>query len=123
MAYIETFWMACDSTEQLRAEFGPFHGRAEAETEAARLGFGYLLRYEHVLSDKDEIQEVRCVFIELQVSPVTVAACLEDCILAVRLAEFLRCTRKPGEPKCGQIFMNSRIHGIASGFSSRPHIR
>ncbi len=35
MAYIETFWMACDSTEQLRAEYGPFHGRAEAETEAS----------------------------------------------------------------------------------------
>ncbi|MGH9513531.1 MAG: hypothetical protein ACRD2U_15480 [Terriglobales bacterium] len=65
MTYIETFWMACDSTEQLRAEYGPFHGRAEAEKEAARLGFGYLLRYEHVLSDRDEIKEVRCVFIEL----------------------------------------------------------
>jgi hypothetical protein len=65
MAYTETFWMACDSTEQLRAEYGPFQGRAEAETEAERLGFGYLLRYEHVISDTDEIQEVRCVFIEL----------------------------------------------------------
>ena len=30
MAYKETFWMACDSTEQLRAEYGPFHTRAEA---------------------------------------------------------------------------------------------
>lgn len=65
MAYTETFWMACDSTEQLRAEYGPFHARAEAEIEAARLGFGYLLRYEHVISDTDDIQEVRCVFIEL----------------------------------------------------------
>ena len=69
MAYTETFWMACDSTEQLRAEYGPFHGRTEAETEAARLGFGYLLRYEHIISDKDEIQEVRCVFIELTLAP------------------------------------------------------
>ena len=65
MAYTETFWMACDSTEQLRAEYGPFHARAEAEREAVRLGFGYLLRYEHVIADNDNIQEVRCVFIEL----------------------------------------------------------
>ncbi|HTU41168.1 MAG TPA: hypothetical protein VMF10_05635 [Candidatus Aquilonibacter sp.] len=61
----ETFWMACDSTEQLRAEYGPFHTRPEAESEARRLGFGYLLRYEHLLDEYEEIQEVRCVFIEL----------------------------------------------------------
>jgi hypothetical protein len=65
MAYKETFWMACDSTEQLRAEYGPFHTRAEAESEARKLGFGYLLRYEHLLDDHEEIQEVRCIFIEL----------------------------------------------------------
>src|ERR1700722_11793453 len=62
----DTFWMACDSTEQLRAEYGPFHTREEAEAEARKLGFGYLLRYEHILSDDEEIQEVRCVFVELQ---------------------------------------------------------
>ena len=65
MAYKETFWMVCDSTEQLRAEYGPFHTRAEAEAEARKLGFGYLLRYEHVLGAAEEIQEVRCIFIEL----------------------------------------------------------
>jgi len=65
MAYKETFWMACDSTEQLRAEYGPFHTRAEAEAEARNLGFGYLLRYEHILGNTDEIEEVRCIFIEL----------------------------------------------------------
>jgi hypothetical protein len=65
MAYKETFWMACDSTEQLRAEYGPFHTRAEAEMEARKLGFSYLLRYEHLLGEKEEIQEVRCIFIEL----------------------------------------------------------
>jgi hypothetical protein len=65
MAYREVFWMACDSTEQLRAEFGPFHTRAEAETEAKKLGFHYLLRYEHMLGANEEIQEVRCIFIEL----------------------------------------------------------
>ena len=65
MGFKETFWMACDSTEQLRAEYGPFHTRAEAETEARKLGFGYLLRYEHILGPNEEIEEVRCVFIEL----------------------------------------------------------
>jgi hypothetical protein len=57
--------MACDSVEQLRAEYGPFHTRAEAEAEARRLGFGYLLRYEHLIDSNDEIEEVRCIFIEL----------------------------------------------------------
>jgi hypothetical protein len=66
MAHKDIFWMACDSTEQLRAEYGPFHTRAEAESEARKLGFGYLLRYEHIVGEDDEIQEVRCVFVELQ---------------------------------------------------------
>lgn len=57
--------MACDSVEQLRAEYGPFHTRAEAEVEARKLGFGYLLRYEHLIDANDEIEEVRCIFIEL----------------------------------------------------------
>jgi hypothetical protein len=65
MAYKETFWMACDSTEQLRAEYGPFHTRSEAEREAKKLGFGYLLRYEHLMNANEEIEEVRCIFIEL----------------------------------------------------------
>jgi hypothetical protein len=65
MDYKETFWMACDSTEQLRAEYGPFHTRAEAEAEARKLGFSYLLRYEHLLDENEDIQEVRCIFIEL----------------------------------------------------------
>ena len=57
--------MACDSTEQLRAEYGPFHTRAEAEAEARKLGFLFLLRYEHMLDENEDIQEVRCIFIEL----------------------------------------------------------
>ena len=69
MAYKETFWMACDSTEQLRAEYGPFHTRNEAEQEARKLGFNFLLRYEHVIGDNEDIQEVRCIFIELPESP------------------------------------------------------
>jgi hypothetical protein len=69
MSYKEIFWMACDSTEQLRAEYGPFHTRNEAELEARKLGFGFLLRYEHVIGETEDIQEVRCIFIELQQSP------------------------------------------------------
>jgi hypothetical protein len=65
MAYKDVFWMACDSTEQLRAEYGPFHTRHEAEAEARKLGFKYLLRYEHTLVSGDEIEEIRCVFLEL----------------------------------------------------------
>jgi hypothetical protein len=72
MGYKETFWMACDSTEQLRAEYGPFHTRAEAEKEARKLGFGYLLRYEHVIGDNEDILEVRCIFIELPQATVVV---------------------------------------------------
>jgi len=70
MAHKDIFWMACDSTEPLRAEYGPFHTREEAEQEAHNLGFGYLLRYEHLVSDEGEIEEVRCVFLELANAPV-----------------------------------------------------
>ena len=66
MTYKDIFWMAGDSTEQLRAEYGPFHTREEAEVEARKLSFGYLLRYEHIVGPNEEIEEVRCVFLELQ---------------------------------------------------------
>ncbi len=66
MTHKEIFWMACDSTEQLRAEYGPFRTREEAEAEALKLGFGFLLRYEHILDADDEIQDVQCIFIELR---------------------------------------------------------
>ena len=71
MAYKEIFWMACDSTEQLRAEYGPFHTRGEAEQEARKLGFSFLLRYEHLIGESEDIQEVRCIFIELAQSAAT----------------------------------------------------
>jgi len=66
MSYKDVFWMACDSTEQLRAEYGPFHTREEAESEARKLAFRYLLRYEHIVGSDDQIEEVRCVFLELE---------------------------------------------------------
>lgn len=65
MPHKDTFWMACDSTEDMRAEYGPFHTRLEAEGHARKLGFGFLLRYEHMIGENEEIQDVRCVFIEL----------------------------------------------------------
>jgi hypothetical protein len=37
----------------------------EAESEARKLGFGYLLRYEHIIGPDEEILEVRSIFIEL----------------------------------------------------------
>jgi hypothetical protein len=77
MALIETFWMACDSTERTRAEHGPFATRAEAEATALRFGFGYLLRYEHVMDEDDEIEEVRSVFIELGVNAAPAPAPLQ----------------------------------------------
>lgn len=65
MARKEIFWMACDCIEQQRSEYGPFRSRAEAESEARKLGFEYLLRYEHILGDKEEILEVHSLFMEL----------------------------------------------------------
>src|SRR6202142_4279904 len=65
MTRMETFWMACDCTEPLRSEYGPFHTRGEAETEARRLGFGFLLRYEHILGENERVEEVRSIFLEL----------------------------------------------------------
>jgi hypothetical protein len=66
MAHKDIFWMACDSTEDLRAEYGPFHTREDAEAEARKLGFHFLLRYEHLVGDNEEIEDVRCVFVEMQ---------------------------------------------------------
>jgi len=74
MAYKEIFWMACDSMEQLRAEYGPFPTRSEAESEARKLGFRFVLRYEHLLNEDEEIQEVRCVFLELSPSATEAAS-------------------------------------------------
>jgi hypothetical protein len=37
----------------------------EAEREAHKLGFSYVLRYEHLIGENEDIKEVRCVFVEL----------------------------------------------------------
>ena len=97
MLYKDIFWMACDSTEQLRAEYGPFHTREQAEDEARKLGFGYLLRYEHILGPDEEIEEVRCIFLELQDVPDCSEA---GCHLSYALCQ-LRRGRSPREIVAG----------------------
>jgi hypothetical protein len=69
MTHKETFWMVCDTIDHTRAEYGPFNNRVEAEAEARKLGFPYLLRYEHEIGENDEVQDVRVVFIELPEAP------------------------------------------------------
>ena len=105
MAYIETFWMACDSTEQLRAEYGPFRTRSEAEGEARKLGFGYLLRYEHVLDANEEIQEVRCVFVELPG-----ARPIEDKTLVTLYTRCASCGESASHEKAWQAEVWADIH-------------
>jgi hypothetical protein len=116
MAYKETFWMACDSTEQMRAEYGPFHTRAEAEQEARKLGFGFLLRYEHIIGDNEDIQEVRCIFVELPLGPVPVPARMIR-KLHTRCAT---CGEAAGRPKFGLTSTSLSTRGIGYGFSSKP---
>jgi hypothetical protein len=84
MTQNETFWMACDSTEQLRSEYGPFRTRGEAEREARSLGFNFLLRYEHILGDNEEVLEVRSIFIELP--PASEVSVKQVCRLYTRCA-------------------------------------
>ena len=43
----------------------PFRPAPRPKAEARKLGFGFLLRYEHVIDANENIQEVRCIFIEL----------------------------------------------------------
>src|ERR1017187_6917599 len=57
MAYKEVFWMTCDSTEQLRADYGPFPPRTGAEIGARKPVSGYLLPYEHIPGQDEEVQE------------------------------------------------------------------
>lgn len=97
----ETFWMACDSMEHSRVEHGPFATRAEAETMARRLRLGYLLRYEHVAGESDEIEEVRSIFIELGAGGNTTGAnTTTGGTLSARVQWHTRCA------SCGVTAMN-----------------
>jgi hypothetical protein len=107
MDYKETFWMACDSTEQMRAEYGPFHTRAEAEAEARKLGFGYLLRYEHLLDENEEIREVRCIFLELPGMAEAVVAAVPSISLHTRCAT---CGESAAHDKAWQAEVWADIH-------------
>ena len=123
MAYKEIFWMACDSTEQLRAEYGPFHTRDEAEVEAQKLGFSYLLRYEHLLDENEEIQEVRCIFLELpgaSVGPLRSISLHTRCATCGASATH---DQDLAEPKSGRISTSSNTPGIACGSLNMPGAR
>jgi hypothetical protein len=105
MAYKETFWMACDSTEQLRAEYGPFHTRLEAEAEARKLGFGYLLRYEHLIGPNEEIEE----------GPSRFPTFPPNSTHAAPLAANQLRMSTHGKPKCGPTSTSSNTRGTWSG--------
>jgi hypothetical protein len=60
-----TRWMASDSSETQRNEYGPFASALEAEIVARRAGFPYLLKYDVQLAEDDEVLDVTLVIIEL----------------------------------------------------------
>ena len=114
--------MACDSTEQLRAEYGPFHTRMEAEIEARKLGFEYLLRYEHIVGKNDEIQEVRSIVIEFQEGSqlLSLPAWFESFTPAAPVVASLLLMTSLGAPKSGPTFMNLNTPATVYAYSSRP---
>jgi hypothetical protein len=60
-----TRWMASDTTENSRIEYGPFATSLEAEIVARRAGFPYLLKYDMQMNEDDELLDVTLVIIEL----------------------------------------------------------
>jgi hypothetical protein len=60
-----TRWMASDTTESSRTEYGPFTSSLEAEIVARRAGFPYLLKYEMQVGEDEELLDVTLVIIEL----------------------------------------------------------
>ena len=113
MAYKEVFWMTCDSTEQLRAEYGPFHTRTEAETEAKKLGFGYLLRYEHILGEDEEVRKCDASSSNYpDAAPVGLTRSRSHSIPAARPAANRRPTTRTGKPRSGPTFTNSNTPAI-----------
>jgi hypothetical protein len=66
MAYKETFWMACDSTEQMRAEYGPFHTPAPRRRGKPASWASIICSATSLFDERNEIQEVRSIFIEFE---------------------------------------------------------
>jgi hypothetical protein len=60
-----TRWMAADSTEDTRTEYGPFASSLEAEIVARRAGFPFLLKYDVKTGEGDELLDVTLVIVEL----------------------------------------------------------
>ena len=48
----------------------PFTPAPKPNRKPENWRFGYLLRYEHIIGDNEDIQEVRCIFVELPAGPV-----------------------------------------------------
>jgi len=121
MAYKEIFWMACDSTEQLRAEYGPFHTRAEAEAEAHKLDSA-IIALRALLDENEEILEVRCIFLELPGAPVAEGSGFS---LHTRCATCGASAThdKAWRAESGRTFTNSNTHAISFGFSSMREAR
>ena len=65
MSQTATRWMASDTIDEGRTEYGPFVSSLEAEIVARRAGFPYLLKYDVQLGEHDEVQDARLVIIEL----------------------------------------------------------
>lgn len=61
----EKYYMACDSSQEgLRAEYGPFTTSGQAEREARKLGWNWVVVYTHIVID-DAIVDVKSRFYEL----------------------------------------------------------
>ena len=65
MSQSVTRWMASDTIDDGRTEYGPFASSLEAEIVARRAGFPFLLKYDVQLGEQDEVQDARLVIIEL----------------------------------------------------------
>jgi len=65
MSQSVTRWMASDTIDDGRTEYGPFASSLEAEIVARRAGFPFLLKYDVQLGEHDEVQDARLVIIEL----------------------------------------------------------
>jgi hypothetical protein len=61
----EKFYCACDGSEALRAEYGPFQTREEAEEQARMLGWTWVVCYTHVMV-YDKIVDVKTAYYEIE---------------------------------------------------------
>ena len=60
-----TRWMAADTMDDDRTEYGPFASSLEAEIIARRAGFPFLLKYYEQCEEYEQLQDLRLEIIEL----------------------------------------------------------